>query len=73
MFLRRLLDKPPRRQIGARFSQRSLQFAYAQIVILRDIHHHEAVLASYRNNRLGMLGQHGFDGGYPFGFQIIGR
>ena len=59
----RFLHKAPRLDVGACFGQHRFQFAFSQVVILRNLHHHKAILAAHRDYRFRPFREHGFDGG----------
>jgi hypothetical protein len=61
-----------RGHIGLALGQCSFQFAFTQVVVLRDVHHHKPVFAPHRNRGLGLAGQNVFDGGHAAHFQVVG-
>ena len=57
MFFGRLLHKPASSYVCTALYQGRVEFAFAQIVVMRHFHHHKALRAAHRNGRLGLPGQ----------------
>lgn len=63
--------RPPGGAVGLGREPGRFQFAFAQVFVLRQRHHHEAALTANRDGDFGFVLQRGFDGGDAADFEVV--
>jgi hypothetical protein len=71
--LRRLGDEAACGHVGPALGQRRLELAFAQVLVLSQMHHHIPIGAAHRHHRFGAAaGKLSLDGGDTAGLQVVG-